>query len=67
MPFPKYSDIINYSIGRARGQIGGDRSRNTRRIPRRKQQEKHESGLELAHDHREGDQASAKENLFASG
>ena len=67
LPFSKYSDIKNYSIGRTRGQIGGDRSRNTRRIPRRKQQEEYESGLKPAHDHREGDQASAKENLFASG
>ena len=67
LPFSKYSDIKNYSIGRTRGQIGGDRSRNTRRIPRRKQQEEHEGGLEPAHDHREGDQALTKENLFASG
>ena len=67
LPFSKYSDIKNYSIGRTRGQIGGDRSRNTRRIPRRKQPKEHQSGLKPAHDHREGDQASAKENLFASG
>ena len=58
LPFSKYSDIKNYSIGRTRRQIGGDRGRSTRRISRRKQQEELESGLKPAHDHREGHQAS---------
>ena len=66
MPFSKYSDIINYSIGRARSQIGGDRCWSTRRIPRRKQPKELKGGLEPAHDYRESHQASIKENLLAS-